>query len=93
MEEIKPLYLETSETLLSYSWKILWFNVKHKKDIAEQINISISQGKMSSPWHVTLQDKRKQKSWNKYIAIVIAFSALWKYSAGVRHLKLEKLDF
>lgn len=35
--------------------------MKHKKDISVQINTAISQGKMSRAWHITLQDKRKQK--------------------------------
>jgi len=67
--------------------------MKHKKDFSVQINIAISQGKMSGPWCITLQEKRKQKSRIKYIAIVIDPLPLWKYSTGGRHVKLEKVDF
>lgn len=77
----------------SYSWKMLLLTMKHKKDISVQINTAISQGKVSRAWYITLQDKRKQKSRIKYTAIVIAPLPLWKYNAGVRHLKLAKLDF
>lgn len=49
-----------NERFVSYSCKILLFHMKHKQDISVQINTAISQGKMSRPWHITLQDKRAE---------------------------------